>query len=48
MRTKKEILQDEKDLIQYNSHSDTIHTELLLDIRQLLIKFAKRGLNDGA
>jgi len=46
MRTKKEILQDEKRLIHYGCNSDPIHTELLLDIRQLLIKDAKRGKNE--
>lgn len=38
MQTRKEILQDEKDLIEFSCSSDTVHTELLLDIRELLIK----------
>ncbi len=42
MRTKKEILTDEKLLIKVGVKTLPIHTELLLDIRELLIKLNKR------
>lgn len=42
MRTKEEILADEKMLINMKCPSGTIHTELLLDIRKLLIDINKK------
>ena len=42
MRSRKELLKDELELIQITEHNTLpVHTEILLDIRDLLIDFVK-------
>ena len=45
METREKLLQDEKELIEYECSSDVVHTEILLDIRDLLIKISSHQDN---